>query len=686
MFAFLIAGLVLGSIYAIAAAGLVVTYSSSGILNFAYGAQAYFVARMFYFLHTQHGWSIFPAAVVCILGVGPAMGALLWLTVFRLLRTASTLVRIVTTIGLSVAIPPVAVLLFGNVQANTVPGLAPTPVHIWHLWGAAITLDQVIVLGSLVVIAVVGALVLRFTDVGLTVRALVESEALTSISGTNPTVTSIGVWSVTSFLAGLAGVLVAPIIGLTDTNFTLLVAAAFAAVIVARLRHIGLAVLGGLVLGLLGGVVERYVPPGSSWATAATSSIPFAVVFVALLWYVSRGEAGESGSVGGFLDHAIAVGGADLVPEGDHAHAAGSGTAGAVVRGWLARRGGVLVVFVVVAILPLVLHGVWVGLLGQGAALGIIFLSYSLLAGEGGMVWLCQVTFAGVGALATAELATNAGWPVLAAVIAGGLIAVPMGVVIALLTARLGDLYVALVTLTFAVLMDNLVFSLNLFYQFGQGIALNAPSFASSPRVLSYVALAAFALIALLLVNVRSSTTGLVLAAVRWSSPAAQTLGISVRETKVLVSALAAFIAAVGGGLLAIFADAAITTNYNTIIGLAWLAVLVTVGIRSNVAALVAGMAFAFIPAVFSTYAPTSVLVVPTALFGLGAVLVARNPDGTVATVLVRGRLLARRTGGRRRVLPHDGAGDVVGSGPFLATPPERPAMEVRSGQKGGQP
>ena len=66
MLQFVIAGLVLGGIYAIASAGLVITYTSSGILNFAFGAMAFFIARFYYYLHTQHGWSILPAAVVSI--------------------------------------------------------------------------------------------------------------------------------------------------------------------------------------------------------------------------------------------------------------------------------------------------------------------------------------------------------------------------------------------------------------------------------------------------------------------------------------------------------------------------------------------------------------------------------------------------------------------------------------------
>ena len=104
MLQFVIAGLVLGGIYAIASAGLVITYTSSGILNFAFGALAYFVARFYYFLHTQQSWAILPAAVVSIGLAGPGIGVLLYAVLFRHLRLSPPLIKVVATIGLSVAI------------------------------------------------------------------------------------------------------------------------------------------------------------------------------------------------------------------------------------------------------------------------------------------------------------------------------------------------------------------------------------------------------------------------------------------------------------------------------------------------------------------------------------------------------------------------------------------------------
>src|SRR3974390_3459221 len=306
MLQFVIAGLVLGGIYAIAAAGLVITYTASGILNFAFGAMAFFIARFYYFLHTQHGWSIWSSAVVSILIAGPAMGVILYLALFRFLRLSSPLIKVVATIGLSVALPALATWIFSNVTIQQAPGLAPEPVAVYQFLGVPITLDQIIVYICVVVTVVAGALVLRFTEVGLQVRAMVDSPAMTDLSGTNPTAISVGVWAVSTFFAGLAGVLAAPIIGLDSNNFTLLIAASFAAVVAAKLRNLPVAVGVGLLMGVATSLLQRYLPPQSTWTAGIIDAVPFAVIALFLLYsLVRRQRVGENDGWGGALDRAI---------------------------------------------------------------------------------------------------------------------------------------------------------------------------------------------------------------------------------------------------------------------------------------------------------------------------------------------------------------------------------------------
>ena len=644
MLQFVIAGLVLGGIYAIASAGLVITYTSSGILNFAFGALAFFIARFYYYLHTQESWGIVPAAVVSIGIAAPALGVVLYAVLFRHLRLSSPLIKVVATIGLLVAIPSLAILIFGNQAIQQAPGLAPEPVHVYQFLGVPVTLDQIIVYICVLLTVVVGAVVLRYTDVGLKVRAMVDSPAMTDLSGTNPTTISVGVWAVSTFFAGLCGVLAAPIIGLDPNNFTLLIAASFAAVVAAKLRSLPIAVAVGLLMGVATSLFQRYLPPASNWTTEIIDAVPFMVIAVVLVYnLVRRGRVGDTEGWGGALDRAI-------MPQGESR--LGGSTESVVEEASLnffGKYAGPVVLIAVVAALPLIVQGYWVGLMAEAFAYGVIFLSWTIVTGEGGMLWLCQITFAGVGALTTAQLANNHGWPVLAAVVAGGVVALVMGIIVGFLSIRLGDLYVALVTLTFGLLMENLVFTLPSFVNQGLGLNLNRPSFATTDLSYTYVCLVAFIIIALFIVNFRRSTTGLALNAARWSEAGARTSGISVVQMKVIAGGLAALIAGIGGGLLALAQTTFQPSEFATFAGLVWLAVLVTIGVRSNAAALMAGLSFVMLPALTQAYLPTWTANILPVLFGLGAISAAKYPDGALAEQSRRlRRLLLHLSPGRR--------------------------------------
>jgi branched-chain amino acid transport system permease protein len=616
---YVIAGLVLGGIYAIAASGLVVTYRSAGILNFAFGALAYAVARFYYYLNSQERWAIAPAAVLSILVVGPALGVGLYFALFRRLRLARPLTKVVATIGVSVAVPPTTTLIFGNTTILSAPGLAPQPVRVFEFLGVPVTMDQIIVYICVAVIVVVGALVLHYSDVGLRVRAMVDSPAMTSLSGTDPELVSVGVWAVSTTLAGLAGVLAAPVIGLNPGDFTLLMVAAFAAVIAARLRSIPIAVGIGLLMGIAGDLLQYFLPTSSSLAADVFPAIPFIVTAIFLIYFlIRRTGVNESEGVGGALDRAI-------LPHGEISTRAPWGRSTSAL-GWQPS----LLAFGLLCLSPLILKGFWVGLIGQGICLGIIYLSFTLVTGEGGMIWLCQATFAGIGALTAAQLAAMHGWPVMASVVAGGLVALPFGVAIGLLTINFGDLYVALVTLTFGLLFDNLVFTQQVFTQYGIGVNVHLPTFASSPRAFAYLALGVFSIASLVIVDLRRSTTGLALNAVRWSSSGARTMGISVLQMKVLVAGLAAFVAGVGGAMYALSLGTALPSNYSTLGGLVWLAILVTLGIRSNVAALIAGLSTTLLAGIALVYLPKAFGQVTPILFGLGAIQVAKYPNGVM--------------------------------------------------------
>jgi branched-chain amino acid transport system permease protein len=443
------------------------------------------------------------------------------------------------------------------------------------------------------------------------------------------------------------------------------------------LRSLAGAVAISFAMGVVTDVIQKYLPPNSSFTAALIISIPFGFILVFLVIYlVQSGSLREGSEVGGPIDRAIRP----ATEASDRSAANQSALEG---RGIYLG----LIPIAAVASLPLIFHGsaYWLGLTATGMCYAVTFLTFTVVTGEGGMLWLSQIIFAGAGALAAGQFVTDWHVPVLLAIMMGGVIAAVAGAIIGLLTIKLGDLYVALVTLTFGLLVESLIFTRGNFLKSGLGVPLNRPHFAQSDLTFAYLAFAVFVVFALLTLNLRRSTSGMALRAVRDSEVASQTLGLSVVQVKVIVGSLAAFVAAVGGGFLALDAGVAQPQSYATFAGLVWLAVVVTMGVRSIAGAAVAAMSFTILPGVFQTYVVAHWGArwgeVPAILFGLGAIGVARRPEGIVAYYGRQLRslpaTLAAHRGHGRPVSPLQGPGGsaVVGSVPSI--PADIHAAEV---------
>lgn len=625
MSAFVVAGLVLGGIYAISTVGLALTYTASRIFNFGHGAIAFWVASCYYQFNTRMGWSIAAAAVVSIFVIGPATGLFLWAVLFRRITNASPAVKLVSTIGLFVAIPPLTLFIFDDKPVFKAPGLAGEYPTVHEVLGVAINTDQLVVLGAAALMAILLAAMLRYTTFGLQIRAVVDSPTMSELVGTNTSLVSASTWAIGSFLAGLAGVLVAPIIGLGPQQFAVLVISSFAALVVARLRSLPGAFAGAMLLGLAQSISVKYLPSEGLFSRGIRPSIPFVVMGIFLFLYRNQQRERTAPDT-------------DLL-EDEEELAAETGYGRFVLPA--------LAITVLLA-LPLLFRDFWIGIIAGGVALGVIFLSYTVVTGEGGMISLCQISFAGVGALMSAQFMSEWGWPTLPAVLVSGLIAVPFGLLIALPALRLGDLYLALATLAFALLMDNIVFQMDRFANFGLGVSVDRPVLFGidfdEEISFFYAMLAIFLLFALVVRNLRHSTTGMTLAAVRSSEQASSTLGISIVRAKLTSFAISAFIAGVGGGCLAIYQRLADPPAFAALEGVIWLAVVVTWGIRSSFGALAAGILLPVMTHLMAQHLDPSYANLTAAAFGLGAIGLAREPRG----VLVMNRFAIRKL--RRKV------------------------------------
>jgi branched-chain amino acid transport system permease protein len=647
---YFVAGIVVGSVYAIATLGLVLTYTTSRIFNFAQGAIAFFLAVTFYQATANWGWNAHLAGVVTIFVFSPLLGLFLWAVLFRRLTESPSSVRLVSTIGLSVALPALAPILYPHIDAVLQPSMLWSPAHEYTIFGVHVDSNQVAVVVAAALIAALLTILMRATPYGLSVRAAVDSQTMAGANGVNTSFVTAVSWMIGTTLAGAAGVLLGALRGFTILQFTFLLLGSFAAMVVARMHSLTLAFAGSMAIGLLQELsasqqfqhfLEHFASSTNPILLGIRPSIPFIVMLVFLLAYNGLQEERFAIDTRSMAEPPRAI----------------------VVRGdqpWWRRLLPIAACLVGVLVAPEFLNGLWLAIVASGLALATAFLSYVVVTGDGGMISLCQITFAGIAAALTAQFATHHNVPVLLAILLGAVIVVPIGMIAALPSLRLGSLYLALATLAFSQLVQNTYFQTSRISNFGQGVAVPRPGGLAGDRAFYYLLVVLFVLVALLVRNLERSTTGLNLAAMRSSETATATLGINIVWSKFVAFGLSAFIAGIGGGLYASYAGAANMNQFDALLGAVWLAVVVTWGIRSITGALLAGLSFTILPQLVTDHLSGRWLNLPTLFFGLGAIALARDPRGILHGATTRRR--ERRMRRARRAESADRVAEPVGA------------------------
>jgi len=632
---FIVVGLATGAVYGLAGVGLVLTYRTSGVFNFAHGAVASAGAYLFYELHNKHGvpWPL--SVAVCVLLLGPAMGVALELIGRRLAGTTAAL-RVVATVGLLLMLLGLATIVYGP-AVITLPQFLPTKT--FKVTGVNVGWDQVILVMVGVVASAGLTLILRRTRLGMAMRGVVDDPALLELTGLNATGVRRSAWIIGSMVASASGILLAPVLGLDPLLLTLLVVQAFGAAAVGRFRNVGMTFVGGLAVGIAAAVSQRYATNFPS-LLGFPPSVPFFVLF-AILIASKKGSLFEVGEV-----RRQATGHLTPIP-----------------AAW--RRMALLAFAAAVALIPFVVGAklqVWI----SGAAYVVIFLSLGLLVKTAGQVSLCHAAFVAVGAATFSHLRVDAHLPWPVALLGAALLAVPVGAVVAIPAIRLSGVYLALATFGFGILLERMVY--RTFLLFGSEGNLLAPRPGGvSDKVYFFVAVGVAALAAVLVRRIQHGRLGRLLEAVADSPKALTSLGASVTTALVLVFCASAFLAGAAGGLLASGAGTAGSSGLGAFQSLLWLAVIAIAGTRvlssSVVAALLLAVVPIYLPHSFTDWQPVAfgAIALATALFAgrLDWTGWLRNEVEAKADRTRRSPTLARRGDGgwvdsmsRRRALP----------------------------------
>ncbi|MDT7570245.1 MAG: hypothetical protein QOE05_419 [Actinomycetota bacterium] len=616
---FLVTGLVVGCIYALTATGLVVTYMTSGIFNFAHGAIGMIAAFVYWQFAIDWGWPAPVALFATLFLVAPLMGAVIERVLIRPIRGASVDLAIVITLALLLLLIGVANVVWKGTTVRIVPQFFDG--HQTNIGALTVTYHQIVVVVVALLVALGLKLLFSMTRIGIAMRGVVDDPDLAAMAGASPARVQQLSWALGASLAGLAGILLAPLVNLDILTLTLLVINGYAAALVGRLRSLPLTAAGAIALGLMVNAAKIYGPDaGRIWQPLAKfvqenqSAIPMAFLFVMLVTLPSARL--RSGSIIG--------------PPSPRA----AGLLSSAV--W----GAALVVAVALAAPHLSNSNITTA--SKALIFALTLLSMVLLTGYGGQVSLCQLTFVGIGSYAMGTWGGGSLFGVLLAV----LLSAAAGAAVALPTLRLRGLYLALATFAFASAADLVFFN----RVFGAGGALAVPRLhlpgLSAPGNAAYLTELAVIFVAasFLVLAVRRGRYGRQLAALNDSPAACATLGVNINVTKLAVFAVSAGLAGFAGALFGGLRGQVGPNDFAALASLTLLLMLRVGGINTVTGALFGGAVLASFP-LLQEHVPSNW---PLAylLTGIAAVSIGRDPNGIGGRVAeLAERLRARRSG-----------------------------------------
>ena len=578
-----ILGLALGGSYFIAASGLVVTYTTSGIFNFAQGAIAMLAVFTYWQFRWGWGWPA-PLALLMVLGVlAPLLGAVLYQLVMKNLRGTSEVTKIIVSIGVMLGFQALATWIWNPTSSTPRQFQKFFGANAFvHLGNIKISWHEIIAFGIAIAIAVGIRLLFVRTRSGVAMRAVVDDPELLQLNGGRPQRLAMISWAGGSFLAALAGILIQPMIGsaMSAGQLTLLVIDAFAAAMFGRLRSLPRTFVGALVIGLSTTYVVAYFPSKWTWSSSFRNSLPMIFLFIVLLVLPQDRLRGAT---------VLRLRERFRMPS--------------IRSAWIAG----LVLMVVVFALKVIMDRTAVNTLTLALTFAIIALSLVLLTGFAGEINLAALSFGAIAVIVVYHFGTTGSgtaarttlWGILLAAVVTALV----GAVIALPALRLRGLYLALATMAFGVFVSRMVLTERTereifgwkFTIFTSGqLAIPRPKVGpfdfNSPDAFMMLCAGLFAIIGIGMVYLRHSGYGRRLAAMKDSPAASATLGMSVVRLKLSVFMMSAAIAGIGGVMMAAQVGTVNADRFDILLSLGLMMITVVGGIGYVSGALFAGI------------------------------------------------------------------------------------------------
>jgi ABC-type branched-subunit amino acid transport system permease subunit len=583
---------------------VVLSFRASGVVNLAHGALGMYIAYVFFELRNfdldpngdPGGDLVLPViglparvhivdrptvftALVCSLAMASLVGATVYGLVFRPLRSAPPLARVVASLGVFLYVSAVAQLRFVGETGQGAAALRPE----FPLPDGAVRIGDVVVPTSNFVVAAIAIgttvvlwSVFRFTPFGLATRAAAESDTGALLTGLSPDRLGYLNWVIATNLAGMAVILIA-----TDTHgidpmaTSLAIVPALGAALVGGLSSFGATAATGVAIGMTQSLLNtlqgrhEWLPDWLSRG-ALSGALPVVVILIAI---TARGSGLPTRAT--LVDKRLPRA---RVPE--HPVLASTAIAATACVGLFT------------------LDAQWRLAIIVSTIATVIALSSVVVTGFVGQISLAQNAFAGIAAFATAKLATTFDVPFPLAPAIGVAVAVAAGVLAGIPAVRVRGLTLAVATIGVAVAVENLVFrSPSLLgitdvpraELFGIDLGFRGTGADNFRPEFGVFALVLVTSCAVVVANLRSGATGMRWLAVRSNERAAAAAGINVAATKLSAFATSSFLAGIGGALLAYQLSSLSTDNFAVVAALASVALVYLGGIASTGGALFAG-------------------------------------------------------------------------------------------------
>jgi branched-subunit amino acid ABC-type transport system permease component len=580
---FALLGLGPGALIASVGLGVVLSYRGSGVINLSMGAMVMLAGYLFWAFRTGYFGISFatafalPLTLVAMAGVG----CVVELVVFRRLRTASPLAKLVASLAVLLLVQAAVLLAFGSTPLNSPAVLPSSSVTVFNV---TVPIAQFILAGIVGIIVVVLVGLYRYTRFGLATRAASENERSALLAGLSPSLIALSNTVVGTVLAGLVGILAASVVGLDSTTLPLLIIPALAAALFARFTSFPITYLAGLLIGIAESLVylastQSWFPTSQGIALPGLQQVLEFLLIVAALWW--RGSSlPQRGEI---VEQSL-----PLVPYQDR----------------LLQR--VALPSVACAIALILLPFDFRQALITGLVAMMICLSFVVITGYVGQLSVMQLALAGFAGLLVSHIGDTGGIGFLPAAILGILASVGLGIAVAISALRVRGATLVVVTLAAAEAIQQFIFAngswgasqtpgslqqpnllgLNLGTDAGfRGLDGKLPS-----PVFGFLALVIVVVLYLLVANLRRGDLGRRMLAVRSNERAAAAAGVHVPRVKIIAFGLGSAIAGIAGVMYTYDFGTFSTSNYDVMIGFALIAGLYVLGISMAQGAVLAGL------------------------------------------------------------------------------------------------